>query len=144
MRRVNLEGFYARPMGRYSGAVTKIGFGIPGPGTCPTQSQIDELLDHTRDEDPKVRRLALKHLCPCRVRRDRPDVWDRVFEMADDSDAGVRMDVVHAMTDGSPRDLADRVRHQLEGMRRDPDRLVRRYVSRTLAAQRRTGRINVN
>ena len=131
-------------MGKYSAAAAKIGFGIPGPGSCPTGGHVDELISHTFDDDPKVRRLALKHLCPCRVQRERGDVWDRIFEMAEDSDRGVRMDVVHAMTDGSPRDMADRVRRRLEEMRRDDDRAVRRYVARTLATQRRTGRINVN
>lgn len=131
-------------MGKYTAAATKIGFTIPGPGTCPTRAQVDELIVHTYDADAKVRRLALKHLCPCRVRRQRQDVWDRVFEMAADPDAGVRMDVVHALTDGSPREMADRVRRQLQDMRLDRDPLVRRYVNRTLATQRRTGRINVN
>ena len=131
-------------MGKYAGAVAKIGLGIPGPGACPTPAQVDALLAYSHDTDPKVRRLVLKYLCPCRVQRDRQDVWQRILEMADDTDPGVRRDVVHALTDGSPRGMAARVQQVLDGMRNDGDRLVRRYVNRTLAAQRRTGRTNVN
>ena len=130
-------------MGRYSAAMAKTGLGIPGPGTCPSEQQILQLLAFTHDEDPRVRRLALKHLCPCRLQRQCDHVWGRVFELSHDPDPGLRRDAVHAMTDGSPREYAARVRLNLEAMRRDPDPQVRRYVNRTLDAIR-TGRINVN
>jgi vesicle coat complex subunit len=131
-------------MGRYAAAMAKTGLGIPGPGTCPTEQLVPALLALTHDEDPRVRRLALKHLCPCRLRRQRDPVWARVFQLTNDPDAGVRRDAVHAMTDGSPREYAEQVRSHLEAMRRDPDPQVRKYVGRTLDAIRRTGRINVN
>jgi len=101
-------------------------------------------LELTHDEDPKVRRLALKHLCPCRLQRKRDLVWERVFELTGDPDPGVRRDAVHAMTHGSPRDYGARVRSQLEAMRHDADLHLRKYVNRTLSAIRRTGRVNVN
>lgn len=131
-------------MGKYAAAMAKTGLGVPGPGACPTEEQIPQLLAFTHDDDPKVRRLALKHLCPCRLQRQRDAVWDRIFEMTTDDDAGVRRDVVHAMTDGSPRDLAPVVLTHLEPMIRDVDPQVRKYVRRTLNAIRRSGRINVN
>jgi vesicle coat complex subunit len=124
--------------------MAKTGLGIPGPGTCPSEQQIPQLLEFTRDEDPKVRRLALKHLCPCRLQRQRDLVWERVFELTQDPDPGVRRDAVHAMTDGSPRDYAELVQIHLETMRRDQDPRVRKYVNRTLHTIRRTGRVNVN
>lgn len=124
--------------------MAKTGLQIPGPGVCPTEEQIPTLLAHTRDDDPRVRRLALKHLCPCRLQRDREPVWERIFELAVDPDPGVRMDAIHAMTDGSPRDYAADVVTVLESMRNDPDVKVRRYVGRTLSSMRRTGRVNVN
>jgi len=124
--------------------MAKTGLGIPGPGTCPTEEMIPRLLELTADDDPKVRRLALKHLCPCRLQRQRDAVWERIFEMTADADAGVRRDVIHAMTDGSPRELGPVILTHLEPMLRDPDPTVRKYVRRTLAAIRRTGRINVN
>ena len=131
-------------MGRYAAAMAKTGLGMPGPGACPGEEQLPQLLALTLDADPKVRRLALKHLCPCRLQRQRDPVWTRVFELTDDPDPGVRRDAVHAMTDGSPREYAAQVRSALEAMRRDPDPQVRKYVARTLDAIRRTGRINVN
>ena len=131
-------------MGKYAGAMAKTGLSMPGPGMCPAESQIPELLRLTHDPDPRVRRLALKHLCPCRLQRERQPVWNRVFEMADDPDPGVRMDAVHAMTDGSPREYFNEVLAVIERMQNDPDAKVRRYIRRTLSAVRRTGRVNVN
>ena len=131
-------------MGKYAAATAKTGLSIPGPGACPSEEQIPQLLAFTHDDDPKVRRLALKHLCPCRLQRQRDVVWERIFEMTSDEDPGVRRDVIHAMTDGSPRDFAPLVLTHLEPMIRDPDPQVRRYVRRTLEAIRRKGRININ
>ena len=131
-------------MGRYNAAMVKTGLGIPGPGSCPGDEQLPLLLEFTYDDDPKVRRLALKHLCPCRLQRQRGAVWSRVFELTRDPDPGVRRDAVHAMTDGSPREYAAVVESLLVSMRRDPDQRVRKYVTRTLDTIRRTGRVNVN
>jgi hypothetical protein len=131
-------------MGRYSAAMAKTGLDIPGPGTCPAEDLIPRLLELTDDDDPLVRRLALKHLCPCRLQRQRDAVWTRVLELAGDHDPGVRRDAVHAMTDGSPREHAAVVRSRLEEMRNDPDPKVRKYVRKTLDTMRRTGRVNVN
>lgn len=131
-------------MGKYRAATAKTGLTIPGPGACPSEDQLARLLAITRDDDPKVRRLALKHLCPCRLQRKRDEVWERVFELTRDPDAGVRRDAIHAMTDGSPREFASTVLVHLEPMIRDPDPQVRKYVRRTLDAIRRSGRINVN
>ncbi|HUP85744.1 MAG TPA: HEAT repeat domain-containing protein [Acidimicrobiales bacterium] len=131
-------------MGKYAAATAKTGLTIPRPGACPSDLQLPQLLAYTRDDDPKVRRLALKHLCPCRLQRQREAVWERVFEMTCDPDPGVRRDAVHGMTDGSPREFAPLVLTHLEPMIRDPDPQVRKYVRRTLEAIRRSGRINVN
>ena len=131
-------------MGKYSAAMAKTGLAIPGPGACPSETLLPQLLALTHDDDPKVRRLALKHLCPCRLQRQRDVVWDRIFEMTTDEDPGVRRDVVHAMTDGSPREFAPQVLAHLQPMIRDADPKVRKYVRRTLDAIRRSGRINVN
>ena len=131
-------------MGKYDGAMARTGLSIPGPGSCPTEDQIPMLLRLTHDSDPRVRRLALKHLCPCRLQREREPVWARVFELADDPDPGVRMDAIHAMTDGSPREYSHQVTVLIERLQNDPDTKVRRYIRRTLSQIRRTGRVNVN
>jgi hypothetical protein len=71
------------------------------------------------------------------------EVWERVFVLADDADPGVRRDAIHALTDGSPRELAPRVYTVLDRARSDPDPNTRRYVRGLWAKQRRTGRVNV-
>ena len=124
--------------------MAKTGLSAPWSGSCPPEAQIPTLLDLTYDDDPLVRRLALKHLCPCRLQRKRDVVWARVFELASDPDTGVRMDAIHAMTDGSPREFAAKVYAAVERMQNDPDVKVRRYIRRTLSKMRQTGRVNVN
>jgi HEAT repeat protein len=131
-------------VGKFAVAMAKTGLGIPGADACPSDAQLPMLLDLTADEDPRVRRLALKHLCPCRLRREREPVWTRVFELLNDPDPGVRMDAIHAMTDGSPREYGPQIVFRLRDLRNDPDPKVRRYVRRTLATIARTGRVNVN
>ena len=54
---------------------------------------ISEYIHRTRDPDPLKRRRALKELCPCHVRQDIPEVWERVFEMLSD-DSGIVRDQV--------------------------------------------------
>jgi HEAT repeat protein len=130
-------------MGKYTKVSARVGVELPQPGARPTDDQLDQLLALSLDEDPLVRRLALKCLCPCHVRRERTDVWERVFELAEDPDPGVRHDAIHSLTDGSPRDLAPRVHAALDRASTDPDRKVRRYVRDLRARQRRTGRVNV-
>jgi hypothetical protein len=130
-------------MGKYTKVSERVGVALPEPGTRVTDDQLDELILLSRDDDPLVRRVALKNMCPCHVRRERTDVWDQIFALAEDPDPGVRQDAIHALTDGSPRELAPRVYAALECASTDPDRKLRRYVRNLRTRQRRTGRVNV-
>ena len=65
--------------------------------------QIDDLLELTRSDDPKERASALRELCPCHVKFNDRQAWDRTLEMANDPDAKVRSTVLHMLCDGSPR-----------------------------------------
>ena len=47
---------------------------------------ISEYLQRTYDPDPKKRKKALKDLCPCHVRADIPQLWDRIFELLSDDE----------------------------------------------------------
>ena len=47
---------------------------------------ITEYLQRTYDPDPCKRKKALKDLCPCHVRADIPQVWERIFEMLSDEE----------------------------------------------------------
>jgi hypothetical protein len=69
----------------------------------------DTVMCESRDRVPDVRRIAVKNQCPCHVQRQRPDVWERLLELVSDRNAGVRMDVLHNLTDGSPPELAREV-----------------------------------
>ena len=130
-------------MGKYTKVSERVGVALPQPGARVTDDQLDDLLVLSRDDDPLVRRLALKNMCPCHVRRERTDVWDQIFALADDPNPGVRQDAIHALTDGSPRELAPRVHAALERASTDPDRKIRRYVRNLRTRQRQTGRVNV-
>ena len=43
---------------------------------------IDELLELSRCENEQVRLKASQQMCPCRVKTDQPDFWERLFELA--------------------------------------------------------------
>lgn len=106
-------------------------------------SEIQELLDATHNANPKVRKAALIELCPCHVRSNRPEVWNRLFEMQSDEDAGVRSVVLHNLCDGSPRELEAEVVAAVERLANDADKKLRRRARNALAVYRRTGTINV-
>lgn len=129
-------------MGRYDAVRARTGLGLPHEDAARGHATLAGLPALSQDPDARARRVAAKHLCPCHVRADVPEVWDRLLELARDPDAGVRRDAVHALGDGSPRHRQAQILEVLTSLRNDPDRKVRRQVWRVLAAYRRTGRIN--
>jgi HEAT repeat protein len=105
---------------------------------------IDEVLRETYDADPALRKRAVRQLCPCLLKLNDRQAWDRILELTRDGDLGVRRNALHTLIDGSPRDRESEVVGALEGMRDDPDAKLRRQVRKLLARYRRTGRINLN
>lgn len=131
-------------MGKYDSVRARTGWGTPGVGDVRrSASEVDELVGLSRDPDPKVRAVALANICPCHVRADFPEAWNRILELAADPDPKVRRTVVHALADGSPRHRQAQVVAALESLRNDPDRSVRRQANFVLGRYRRTGRVNV-
>jgi hypothetical protein len=105
--------------------------------------EIDDVLSQTTDGDARVRREALRRLCPCHVRSNHPRAWVRVLEMVGDPDAKVRSHVMHLLCDGSPREREAEVLSALGRLARDDDERLRRRARGVLAQHRRTGRVNV-
>ena len=60
---------------------------------CKSTSDIDVVISLSKHSDPLVRKAALKEMCPCRVKIDIEDFWDRVLAMVDDCDDEVRQQV---------------------------------------------------
>jgi hypothetical protein len=131
-------------MGKYDAVRERTGWGIPGPAdTSRSPEEIDELIGLTFDHDPKVRKIAVANLCPCHVRADFGQAWDRILAMAADPSPIVRRQVVHMLADGSPNHRQDEILAVLDGLRNDEDKVVRKTVRRVLGAYHRTGRINI-
>jgi hypothetical protein len=130
-------------VGRYAAAARATGIGLPTTSSHTPAGAVAALIQLSANPDPKVRRLGVKNLCPCHIQRQHDTVWQRLLELADDPDPGVRQDVLHALTDGSPASMAKQVRETVARLCRDPDRKVRRYARYLQARQLRLGKVNV-
>lgn len=97
----------------------------------------------TSDVKPYERKIALRKLCPCRVKKDIDVFWDRVFEMIHDPEPDVRYQALHNICDGSPAYLEDRVIEAVQSLQGDQSNKVRRVVSKVLLHYRKTGKWNI-
>ena len=105
---------------------------------------IDDALRESYAPDPALRKRAVRALCPCELKVNDSDVWDRILELTRDRDVGVRRNALHTLIDGSPRAREQEVVDALEGLRDDPDAKLRRHARKLLARYRRTGRVNLD
>lgn len=126
-------------MGKLKDAAERVGVDLALERT--RRDDVDRLLDLSHSEVPEERRVAVRDLCTCRVRADSGPIWDRLIELADDPDPGVRRDVLHSMTDSTPKERVSTVLEVLESRRNDSDQRLRRRIRKTLAHYRRTGEI---
>ena len=104
---------------------------------------VDEILELTYHEDPEIRKKAAQQLCPCRVQRDKPEFWERIFELCLDPSPKVRMQILHDICDGSPAHYENEVSRALEIFNRDKDEEIKRKAHKALASYLRTGNWNV-
>jgi HEAT repeats len=126
-------------VGRWSKITEKAGAGLPAGEGRTAKDAIDGLLQLSRSEESRARQLACRNLCTCHVRADDDRVWMRLLELVRDRDPRVRGDIIHAITDSTPRVPA--VIQALESRHNDPDVGIRRRVRKTLAHYRRTGKV---
>ena len=105
--------------------------------------EAQELIELTRNVDPKIRLKALKQMCPCRVKADIDIFWDRVFEMVNDSDSKVRYQVLHTICDGSPNHLEFKVMDAIERFNHDTDTEIKRRAHKIMANYSRKGKWNI-
>ncbi|XP_052784679.1 uncharacterized protein LOC128220356 [Mya arenaria] len=91
----------------------------------------------------RVRQRALKEMCPCHVKEDLTEFWDRVLDMVGDESPVVRYQVLHTLCDGSPTHMEDKVADVLDIFNNDSDPKLRRKAHQVLSGYRRTGKWNV-
>ena len=104
---------------------------------------IEDIIQLTKHENEYVRLKAAQQMCPCQVKHDQPEFWERLFELAEDEDEAVRAQVLHNMCDGSPPGYEDRVMECLEIFNRDPCNEIRRKAHKVIGNYMRTGDWNI-
>ena len=107
------------------------------------RSEIPDWLELTRSTDSRKRLEAVRKLCPCELKSDAVEVWERILQMGDDPDARVRRGVIHTLCDGSPVRYRAEIVKLLESRYHDPDDKVRKSIRRVLANYRHSGNVNV-
>ena len=107
------------------------------------RNEIPDWLELTLSAEPRDRRKALQKLCPCELKSDAAEVWERILQMGEDPDAHVRRWVVHTLCDGSPARYREEIVALLESRYQDPDGKVRKSVRKVLASYRNTGNVNI-
>ena len=107
------------------------------------ENDILKLLAQTHSPDAITRAAAVRDLCPCHLKRNVPQVWERMLALADDPDRDVRNQVYHVLADGSPREYHERIVAAYEKMTQDADEKLRRKARKLMAQYRSTGKINI-
>mmetsp|Transcript_25265 Transcript_25265/g.24883 ORF Transcript_25265/g.24883 Transcript_25265/m.24883 type:complete len:134 (+) Transcript_25265:17-418(+) len=112
-------------------------------GRIKDTTDIEEIIELTKNPDPQVRAVAIRSICPCRVYDKIHLFWERVLEMIDDEDEKVRENVLHVLCDGSPEYLEDRIIHAVQSFNSDKSKYIRRRAHKVLGSYFKTGKWNV-
>jgi len=104
---------------------------------------VKEFIEATKSDSAIERKQALRNLCPCRVKSDVKEFWDRIIEMAKDPDANVRYQALHNLCDGAPLAREEDVIPALEILHNDTDKYIRRRAHQVLSHYRKTGKWNI-
>ena len=82
-------------------------------------------------------------MCPCRVKGDIPEFYQRLFEMSNDTDSKIRYQILHNICDGSPSHYENKIVEVIEKLNTDSDTRIRSAASKVLASYIRTGKWNI-
>jgi len=82
-------------------------------------------------------------MCPCHVKKNIQEFWDRIIEMVKDPDPDVRYQALHNLCDGSPNDRELDVINAIKELEHDESKQVRRAVNKVISSYKRTGKWNV-
>jgi HEAT repeat protein len=106
-------------------------------------TDVEEIIELTKNPDPNVRKVAIRSICPCKV-YDKIDLfWERILEMTGDENVEVRANVLHVLCDGSPEHLEDRIIWAVQQFNKDKDKSIRRRAHKVLGSYYKTGKWNV-
>ena len=100
-----------------------------------------EIAELTKSEHAAVRLFAVQQMKPLNFQTFKfgMENWPRLFELANDEDADVRLQVIMNLCDGSPLLFSNDIYQCLSQMRRDTDDYVRFYASCMLRDFKATG-----
>lgn len=104
---------------------------------------MDELIELTKSDNPHIRLKALQRMCPCHNIENIEKFWERMFEMVDDEELGIRKQVLHNLCDGSPAEYEVQVMDAVMVLSRDKDKDLRRMCNKIIASYRATGEWNI-
>lgn len=108
-----------------------------------TANDIQSLLAQTYSADADDRAEAVRELCPCHLKRNLPEVWQRMIALQADPERCVRTQVLHVLADGSPHEYEAQVVSAVQRLAQDSDEKIRRNARKVLAKYRKSGNINV-
>ena len=108
-----------------------------------TEQDMTELMAQTYSADAQDRADAVRELCPCQLKRNVPEVWQRVIALREDPERRVRAQVLHVLADGSPREYEGDIVAAMQHLAQDDDDKIRRAARKVLAKYRKSGNINV-
>ena len=104
---------------------------------------VEELIEETKVTNPSKRAKAVRAICPCKVKKNVEQLWDRIIEMQNDESADVRLAVLHNLLDGSPSSMEDRVMETVRNLQLDKDKRIKRICNKVLTVYRKTGKYNI-
>lgn len=107
------------------------------------ENTLEHIFKNTFDDNPSIRAKAVRELCPCKIKEDYSEIWERLLELVDDPNDQVRMNVLHTICDGSPEHVGEHIEDILNKFGRDTNKEIKRKSHKVMASYLKTGKWNV-